>query len=172
MLASLSKGPDWLHDPEKERMNLEFRTIQLQAQPCLGIRAKTTIDKLGAIMGPLFGEVYAYIRQGGPIPAGMPFSIYHSMEGDVVELECGMPVTSQMDGMARVQPGELPCGTMATVTHTDPYEGLRNTWAALTQWIRSQGLEAAGAPWEVYVTDLGAEADQSKWRTDIFFPVH
>lgn len=32
-------------------------------------------------------------------------------------------------------------------------------------------LEAAGAPWEVYVTDPGAEPDQSKWRTDIFFPL-
>lgn len=171
MPASLTKGPDWLCDREIERMNLEFRTTQLQAQPYLGIRAKTTIDKLGAIMGPLFGEVYAYIQQGGQKPTGMPFSIYHSMEGDAVELECGMPVGSHMDGTARVQPGELPCGTMATVTHMGPYEGLPNTWAALREWIRSQGLEAAAAPWEVYVTDPGAEADQSKWRTDIFFPV-
>ena len=44
----------------------------------------------------------------------------------------GMPVRSQMDGTARVQAGELPCGTMATVTHMGPYEGLPNTWAALT----------------------------------------
>ena len=152
-------------------MKLEFGTTQLQAQPYLGIRAKTTIDKLGAIMGPLFGEVYAYIQQGGQAPAGMPFAIYHSMDGNAVELECGMPVGSQMDGTTRVQPGELPCGTMATVTHMGPYEGLPNTWAALTEWMRSQGHEAAGAPWEVYVTDPGTEADQSKWRTDIFFPV-
>ena len=152
-------------------MKLEFGTTELQAQPYLGIRAKTTIDKLGAIMGPLFGEVYAFIQQCGQQPVGMPFSIYHSMERDAVELECGMPVGSQMDGAARVESGELPCGTMATVTHIGPYEGLPHTWAALTEWIRSQGLEAAGAPWEVYVTDPGAEPDQSKWRTDIFFPV-
>jgi len=101
----------------------------------------------------------------------MPFAIYHSMEGDAVELECGMPVRSQMDGTARVQAGELPCGTMATVTHMGPYEGLPNTWAALTEWMASRGLEGAGAPWEVYVTDPGGEVDQSKWRTDIFFPV-
>jgi AraC family transcriptional regulator len=37
--------------------------------------------------------------------------------------------------------------------------------------MKSQGLEPAGAPWEVYVTDPGAEPDPSKWRTDIFFPV-
>ena len=152
-------------------MNLEFGTTQLETQPYLGIRAKTTTDKLVAIMGPLFGEVYAYIQQCGQVPAGMPFAIYHSMEGGAVDLECGMPVSSQMDGTTRVRPGELPCGTMATVTHMGPYDGLPTTWAALTEWMRAQGLEAAGAPWEVYVTDPGAEADQSKWRTDIFFPV-
>ncbi len=152
-------------------MNLEFGTTQLGPQPYLGIRATTTLDKIGAIMGPLFGEVYGHIQQCGQKPTGMPFAIYHSMEGDTVELECGMPVGSQMDGTDRVQPGELPRGTVATVTHMGPYEGLPRTWTALTEWIRSQGLEAAGAPWEVYVTDPGAETDQSKWRTDIFFPV-
>ena len=81
------------------------------------------------------------------------------MERDAVELECGMPVGSQMDGAARVESGELPCGTMATVTHIGPYEGLPHTWAALTEWMTSQGLEGAEAPWEVYVTDPGGEAD-------------
>ncbi len=152
-------------------MDPEFGKIQLSAQPYVGVRATTTIDKLGEIMGPLFGEVYGYIQQCGQEPTGMPFSIYHSMDGESVELECGMPVGSQLPGTARVQAGELPCGTMATVTHMGPYEGLGRTWAALKDWIRSQGLEAAAAPWEVYVTDPGAEPDQSKWRTDIFFPV-
>ena len=152
-------------------MNLEFSTTELQTQPYLGIRTTATMDKLGEIMGPLFGEVYGYIQQCGQQPAGMPFAIYHEMKGDSVELECGMPVGSPLDGAARVQPGELPCGMMATVTHMGPYEGLPQTWAALTEWMGSQGLNPAGAPWEVYVTDPGAEPDQSKWRTDIFFPV-
>ena len=152
-------------------MTPEFRTTKMGAQPYLGIRATTTLDKLAEIMGPLFGEVYGYIQQRGQPPAGMPFTIYHSMEGDTVELECGMPVASPIAGMDRIQAGELPAGTMVTVTHFGPYEDLGNTWAQLTEWIGSQGLKAAGPPWEVYVTDPGAEPDRSKWRTDIFFPV-
>ena len=152
-------------------MKLEFGTTQVGGQPYLGIRTTATLDKLGVVMGPLFGEVYGYIQQTGQAPAGMPFAIYHSMDGETVEVECGMPVDSPMAGTARVQAGELPAGTMATVTHMGPYEGLGHTWAALTEWIRSQGLEGVAAPWEVYVTDPGTEPDQSKWRTDIFFPV-
>ena len=60
----------------------------------MGIRTSTTMDKIGEIMGPLFGEVYAYIQQSGQQPAGMPFALYHSMNGNTVELECGMPVAS------------------------------------------------------------------------------
>ena len=76
-----------------------------------------------------------------------------------------------MAGTGRIRAGELPGGTVAAVTHLGPYENLRHTWAALTEWMRSQGLEGAGAPWEVYVTDPGAEPDASRWRTDIFFPI-
>ena len=151
-------------------MKLEFRTQRLAAQPILGIRTKTTMDKLAQLMGPLFGEVHGYIQRHGQTPAGMPLTIYHSMDGINVDLECAIPVASPIAGTGRIRAGELPAGTMATVTHMGPYDDLRHTWAALTEWMKSQGLEAAGAPWEVYVSDPGAEPDQSQWRTDIFFP--
>ena len=152
-------------------MKQKFETTHHDARPILAIRAATTVDKLSELMGSLFGEVYGCIQQSGQEPAGMPFSIYHSMDGDAIDLECGMPVASPTEGMGRVVAGELPAGTVATVTHMGPYDDLPQTWAALTEWIGSQGLQPAGAPWEVYVTDPGAEPDQSKWRTDIFFPV-
>ena len=152
-------------------MKPEFGTTQLDAQPILGIRTTITMDRIGEVMGPLFGEVFGHIQQSGQAPAGMPFTIYHSLDGDTVDLECGLPVASPLAGTARIRAGDLPAGTMATVTHMGPYDNLRHTWEALTEWMKSQGLQAAGAPWEVYVTDPGAEPDQSKWRTDIFFPV-
>lgn len=152
-------------------MTLNFETRRVEAQPILGIRATSTMEKLPEILGSLFGEVYEYIQQSGQQPTGMPFSRYHSMDGGTVDLECGMPVASAMEGTGRVQAGELPAGTVATVTHLGPYDNLPQSWSALTEWMGSQGLQPAGAPWEVYATDPGAEPDQSKWRTDIFFPV-
>ncbi|MCY3748294.1 MAG: GyrI-like domain-containing protein [Chloroflexi bacterium] len=152
-------------------MKLSVTTKEIGAQPMLAIRATSAMDKLEGLMGSLFGEVYGYIQESGEQPTGMPFSRYHSMDGATVDLECGMPVASPMDGKGRVEAGELPAGTVATVTHLGPYNNLPQSWSALTEWMGSQGLEPAGAPWEVYVTDPGAEPDQSKWRTDIFFPV-
>ncbi len=152
-------------------MQQQFETKQVEAQHILTIRATTTIDKLPELLGELFGEVYTHILQHGQQPVGMPFSMYHAMDGVNVDFESGMPVASPLEGAGRVQAGELPAGTVAAVTHMGPYEALGQTWVALMEWIESQGLQPAGPPWEVYVTDPGAEPDQSKWRTDIFFPV-
>ena len=125
-------------------MNREFETKHIDTQPILSIRASTAMDKIGEAMGPLFGEVYGCIQQSGQEPAGMPFAIYHSMDGGMVDFECGMPVASPMEGVGRVQAGELPAGTVATVTHMGPYDALRQTWEALMEWMRSQGLQPAG----------------------------
>lgn len=152
-------------------MSLEFKTRQIDAQSILGVRTTTTMDKLAAIMGPLFGEIYGYIRQHGQQPAGMPLAIYHSLDGNAVELECAMPVASPPEGTDRIRPGELPAGTVATVTHTGPYDSLGETWSAVMEWIGAQEFQVAHAPWEVYVTDPDDEPDQSRWRTDIFVPV-
>ena len=152
-------------------MALEFATRHVEAQHILTIRAQTEAAKLPELLGELFGEVYAHITQGGQQPAGMPFSRYYAMDGGAVDFECGMPVASPMEGAGRVQAGELPAGAVATVTHLGPYDNLPQSWSALFEWMGSQGLQPAGTPWEVYVTDPGAEPDQSKWRTDIFFPV-
>lgn len=152
-------------------MELEFGTTEVKARAYLGIRTTVAMDELGGIMGPLFGEVHGYIQQSGQVPAGMPFAIYHSMDGRNVDVQCAIPVAPPLGGTERILAGVLPSGTVATVTHLGPYDGLPGAWKALTEWMDSQGLKAAGAPWEVYVNDPGAEPDPSKWRTDIFFPV-
>jgi effector-binding domain-containing protein len=156
---------------EEERMEQVFETKQVEAQPVLTIRATTSADKLPDLLGVLFGEVYEHILQSGQQPAGMPFSRYYAMDGHTLNVSCGMPVASAMEGAGRVEAGELPACTVATATHMGPYDNLPQSWNALVAWMRSQDLEPADAPWEVYVTDPGEEPDTSKWRTDIFFPV-
>ena len=146
-------------------------TTLLEAQPIVGIRTTVAMDEIGKVMGPLFGELQGHIRQNGQQAAGAPLAIYYAPPSDTVDLECAIPVVAAMAGAGRVRAGELPAGKAATVTHVGPYDTLPQTWVGLERWMKSQGVESAGAPWESYVADPGAEPDQSRWRTDIFFPV-
>lgn len=152
-------------------MELEFSTTELEEQGIVGIRTSVEFAKIADTMGQLFPELFGYVQQQGGSLAGMPLTLYHRMGGGSVELECALPIAAPIAGTRRIRCDELPAGTMATVTHVGPYENLPGTWAALTGWMESEGLIPAGTPWEVYVTDPRAEPDQSKWRTDIFFPV-
>ena len=38
-------------------------------------------------------------------------------------------------------------------------------------WMEGQGLVAAGAPWESYVTDPTTVPDPKDWKTEVFWPV-
>ena len=152
-------------------MTLECTTTTLEAQPIMGIRATAPMGELGKVMEPHFKEVFSHIRESGGEAAGMPLTRFYSPPGATIEFECAIPVASPVEGGERVQPGKLPAGRAATVTHVGPYDALSEAWGALTAWIESEGLQRIGAPWEVYLTDPGAEPDPSKWRTQLFFPV-
>ena len=152
-------------------MTTKFGTTELAAQSIVGIRTTTRMVNISAVMGELFGELTDFLGESGQVPIGMPLAIYHSMESGEVDLECAMPVATHMEGRGRVTAGELPAGKAAVTTHMGPYQELSQTWDALTAWMGEQDLQPRSSPWEVYVNDPGAEPDQSKWRTDIFFPV-
>ena len=152
-------------------MDSEFWTADLESQAIVGIKTTARLQDLGEVMGQLFPEVHGHIIESGQVPAGMPLAIYHEMMGHEVEVECAIPVAAPMAGTARIRAGELPAGTAARAVHLGPYENLKQTWGALFAWVGAKGLEPAGAPWEVYVTDPGQEPDPSKWRTEIFMPV-
>ena len=38
-------------------------------------------------------------------------------------------------------------------------------------YLEANGLERHSAPWDEYWTDPGMEADPSKWRTKVVWPV-
>jgi len=83
-----------------------------------------------------------------------------------------MPVTSHDGGSrADVRADILPGGWVATTTHADVYEKLTEAHAAVQQWIETEGLTLAGAPWEVYITDPADYPNPKDWKTEIFWPI-
>ena len=84
-------------------MALDFGTREIGSQPIVGIRVTAKMTELGQIMGPLFGEVMGHIQQNGQRPAGMPFAIYHGMDGGEVDVECGIPVASPVEAGGQSQ---------------------------------------------------------------------
>jgi effector-binding domain-containing protein len=152
-------------------MSYEFAIRKVSPQPTMSIRGQTTLAGLRGTIEEYVSEVWRHVQRLGGKPTGPPFTRYHAVDGQRIDLEAGFPVRSALAAEDRVRPRELPGGEVAVTTHVGPYEGLVTAGEALAGWIRAQGREAAGPNWEVYLAAPGDEPDPARWRTEIVKPL-
>lgn len=139
------------------------------------MRRRVRQSEIAAALAEMFPRVMLYAQQTGLAPAGPLFARYLDMGPDVMTMEAGVPVAASardpQQGQDDVVAGTLPGGLAAVATHMGPYDRLRETHAALQQWVAARGLVPNGAPWESYVTDPGEHPDPKDWKTEVICPV-
>ena len=102
---------------------------------------------------------------------GQPFTRYLKAGPGLLTIEAGLPIATEGKTAGEVEAIELPGGSAAVAIHRGPYDRLGETHAAVERWLDANKLEAAGAPWEVYVTDPGERPDPATWETEVIYPV-
>ena len=162
-------------------MTTEPRLEQRQEQPYAAIRVQAPIP-FGPILGPLWGEVSAWLAGRGLAPAGAPFIRYLTTDmARKLDLEIGFPIAAAVAGNDRIFTGVFPAGRYAVLLYTGPYDGLVDATAGLLAWgersrIVWQTRAAANVEeWvarvEWYLTDPAGEPDPAKWQTELTFLV-
>lgn len=129
--------------------------------------------EIAATLGEVLGHVFQQAQSNGMALAGQPFTRYFDWGPGLLTIEAGMPVAAHAGGSPAgdVRAETLPGGLAATTMHIGAYDKLNEAHAAVQQWIEAEGLNAAGAPWEVYVTDPADFPDPKDWKTEIFWPL-
>lgn len=160
--------------PQKNDMAYSITKKEIAAQPVIVVRRRIKPSEVAAALAEGLGHVFMHAQKYGIALAGQPFTRYLEWGPGLWTIEAGMPVTAHScDTPAGVDvyPGALPGGLVATTTHIGAYDKLSEAHAALEQWIEAEGLAAAGAAWEVYITDPADYPDPGDWKTEIFWPV-
>jgi hypothetical protein len=68
-------------------------------QPYVGIRAQVTMQELGRLLPPLWGEVYGWLANRGLKPAGAPLWRYRVIDmAAKLEIDVGVPVGRPVPG--------------------------------------------------------------------------
>jgi effector-binding domain-containing protein len=151
------------------------------AQPYVGIQAQVTMQELGKVLPPLWGEVYGWLASKGIKSAGAPLWRYRVIDmAAKLEIDVGIPIAMPVTGDNRITADTLPAGRYATFLYTGPYEGLQQATADLLAWAQNKGIVwdkwaegSRGEGWrariENYLTDPRTEPDSAKWQTELAF---
>ncbi|MCY1674586.1 GyrI-like domain-containing protein [Pseudarthrobacter sp. SL88] len=147
------------------------RKVHLAEQPVAVVREHVRMDALPDFFGRAFGSVMAAAQRQGATPAGPPFARYHGMPGETVDVEAGFPITGTFTTADGVQAGTLPEADALEAIHTGPYDTLQQTYGAIQQQMRADGLTPADSMWEYYLSNPEKEPDPATWQTRVIWPV-
>jgi effector-binding domain-containing protein len=159
-----------------QQVQIELRP----ARPYAAIPVRVTMDGLSGAVDEAFPELFGWLAAQGIPAAGPPFIRYLVIDmAAELQIELAVPVSADISGAERIQPGVLPAGRYVTLRHTGPYDGLVASNAALQQWARQQGITfdtwdaPEGTAWrarvEHYLTNPAAEPDPAKWEVDVAY---
>ncbi|HKJ80311.1 MAG TPA: GyrI-like domain-containing protein [Prolixibacteraceae bacterium] len=154
-----------------EEKSLVEELVTIGAFNYASVRQEVPFMEVSLVMGEMYAEVSTFIENEEIGIAGAPFAIYHEMEGEKIDLECGVPVSENIAGSGLVNAatfGETQC---ATVDYFGDYRQLEDAHTELQAWIEQHRFKLAGAPIEFYLTDPATEPDVQKWHTRICYPV-
>lgn len=142
-------------------------------QSVLSIRERARADELKRVIPAAYRELFAYLRELGE-EAVEPWTITicpFADENDVVEVENAVVTASLLDGRGRIQPRVLPACTAVALEHRGPYERLHVAYRALQDWFAWHGVDSAGDPREIYVTDPEEVPDPADYVTVVAWPI-
>lgn len=128
--------------------------------------------KLGKIYGTKLPE---YIKKNNLKMAGAPMAWYKKQKAPYF-FEAGVPVNKKgTKPVAGIQVREITAGKAVIAHFYGPFELLPVGYDAVKEWMKDNKKKAAGAPYEIYLTDPidknGNPVDPYKIQTDIIFPI-
>ncbi len=162
-------------EDEETHMSYSISKTTLKPQQLLVVQRKVSRSDIATTIAKELPKIFVFAQQHGiALVPGHPVTRYVDASYGSVTMEPGIRVApgAQMPaGEGNVQLITLPGGPAAMTTHMGDYKDLHNAYAAIEQWMESEELKPAGAPWEEYVTDPGEIPDMKDWRTDVFWPL-
>ncbi len=147
---------------------------ELSTVPVLFIRTRTDRTAVAETLGQSLPAVFGHVMAQGLAMAGPPFVRYLDSSPAFVTLEAGIPLVDPPPAPptdSGIERGELPEGPAATTVHVGPYETIGAAHEALDRWMADRGETAAGAPWEIYLTDPAEVPDPAEWQTQVVWPL-
>lgn len=141
-----------------------------KAVPVLRIRTRTTMDTLPQAIGENYRKIMGYLTEIGAKPADAPYTCYHNMDVDDLDVEMGFPVGGELPDRGDIENGEIPAGRYVMSMYKGPYTEMEKPYNEMFVWMKDKGYEQTGVSYEVYYNSPG-EVPEEELLTKIMLPV-
>lgn len=139
-------------------------------RPVVYIREEVALPETGGVLKAAMDEVCAWLDRRGVDGAGAPWCAYPvPEEGEVVPVDCVVPLAAPLAGEGRIRSGQVPAGEVAVTRHVGPYSALPAAFEAVARWVGERGLDIAGPIREVYLEHDPGPAERHV--VEVVFPV-
>ena len=145
----------------------------------VGIRVVTPFRGMLKVRDELLREVRAWLEGSDAETIGHGFMRLHVIDmAGPMDIEVGYFTQGPCQGEGRIQPGRMPAGRYATLTHRD--HSIRAN-GALIDWARDNGIEfdrhdepegdAFACRYEANLTDPKKEPRKTRWDVELAFRI-
>ena len=124
-------------------------------------------NEIEKVMEPRLHELMAAVSAQGIGPTGPWFNRHLRVQPGLVDVEIGVPVSSRVVPVGRVERRKVPTMTVARTVYRGAHEGLGTAWRDFNAWIQSKGHETSPDLWECYVFGPDSNPDPTTWRTEL-----
>lgn len=158
--------------PELQGRTGEISEVKFKGLQGMVMKDECNVDELSGRMIKMYSSLMRFLRENDEDIDGHPFTIYHYFnENEKVKLECGLPVSRKLTETENIKYIEIPAGNAVMASHFGHFSTVQKTYAAIEKYVQENNLKINGIPFELYITDPMKEPDQSKWETNIYFPI-
>jgi DNA-binding transcriptional MerR regulator len=153
--------------PEDVLYRIEVK--ELPAQELAVITERVPTSGLADWLRGAFDELFAC---AGEVGAGPPFAVLPPPDiEDVVDVEAALPLAGEVVPSGRIALRHDPGFRALVALHHGPYQSLAQAHRALWNALDCQGVEVAGPPREIYLTNPDEVSDPSHNLTEVVWPL-
>lgn len=151
-------------------MIFKIELNQQNAQPVLSIRTTTTLELLPNLIGESYMKIMGYLKELGEQPADAPFTAYHNLDMQNLDVEMGFPVARLLPEKGGIKAGEIPQSKFISCMYKGAYAGMEQLYNEMFKWIAENGYEQVGVYYEYYYNSP-ADVPESELLTKVVMPI-
>lgn len=173
-LANLKRLAEGL--PKADWTDLEIELVEFEPMVVAFVATGSPweAEAIGEAFGEAYGEVRRFLAAHDLESSGPPVGITTDSDGEMWRFDAGIPIAEMpeltIEPDSAVQIRRVPGGTSVRGVSLGPYTDLASSWEKVRAWVAVHGLESAGLPMEIYVSDP-EETAAAELITHLHLPV-